>query len=1059
MKKSLFLVLGLILSCCVVAQNREIDFGKTTLEEALVQAKKFDKLIFVDCYTTYCPPCRTMDATVFKTDSVADFLNSTFINVKMNNDVKENKVYMEKYNIGAFPSFLLLDHEGKLLYKFVGGMSVDKFMEHIRSGMKPKNNVAMMNSTYASGKYTNTFLRDYIQLKLTLLEREECVRLGKEYFDRLSPRERTAPENWFLFTNRTLCEVNSPNMHYLFGHWSEFTKRLGEKMVFDHIGALCRNMMEWELQGWKYERDVNDFEFYKQKLAGMSIPCRKDYLIMMDIAKAHCVENNQQVRDLLEEHVADFSAENQKIMFAAMGLFRSYVEPENEQLKRVAKKILRSGKNSNLSRYLETFVDAEEVYGGEKYDVQALQDKIGSTAIIPFFHPTEDKFWYVLSDNQGGRQYYSYDVRRGKRALYDFNVIDSLLRQLEPDNNNPMIFYNPEFGEKEILATLSTGNKTYLYDAKKRTLTPSSPKTYRSLRPYGVSPDLRYELVVQEYDLWLKDKEQQKDRQLTFDGTEGYSFEIPDAEWLGDDGVFYITRKDNRSVRDFSVLYSCMEPTPVVRSYKYELPGDTAVQKDEIFVGNVRTGAFVKVDVVKWPGQLLEIVKVPDVKDRFFFIRKKRTRDEFELCSVDVNTGKVKVILHEVNKPYLNEELFRCCIVNQGKDIILWSDRSGWGHYYHYSGEGKLLNAITTGDWTAGRISKIDTVKKQIYFYGYGKEPGRNPNYTYFYRVNFDGKELRLLTPENATHSVYVSPSKNLLVDNFSRIDTIPQIAVRDRNGRLLTILEKPDISKLLEYGWRFPEQFVVKAADGKTDLYGIMWKPYDFDSTRVYPIISQVYPGPQTETVWTEFTVFDRYNNTALAQRGFIVVCMGHRGGSPFRDKAYATYGYGNLRDYPLADDKYGLEQLGRRYSFIDTTRVGIYGHSGGGMMAVSAICTYPDFYKVAVASSGNHDNRIYNRTWGETYQGIGDDNHFTVDINQTLVKDLRGHLLLVTGEVDQNVHPANTLRIVNALIQHNKDFDLLILPNQGHSYEGLYKTYFERKKRDYFTQYLLGN
>ena len=416
------------------------------------------------------------------------------------------------------------------------------------------------------------------------------------------------------------------------------------------------------------------------------------------------------------------------------------------------------------------------------------------------------------------------------------------------------------------------------------------------------------------------------------------------------------------------------------------------------------------------------------------------------------------MIIHEVSKPYLNEELFCCRVVNGGKDIFLWSDRSGWGHYYHYSGEGKLLNAVTSGEWTAGRIVKIDTEKKQIYLYGYGKEKGRNPNYTFVYRVGFNGKKITLLTPENATHGVFIHLPGNLIVDNFSRIDTIPRISVRDGNGRLLTVLEEADVSKLLEYGWKFPEQFTVKAADGKTDLYGIMWKPYDFDPSKEYPIVSQVYPGPQTETVWTDFTVLDRYNNTALAQRGIIVVCFGHRGGSPFRDKAYATYGYGNLRDYALADDKYGSEQLGREYAFIDTNRVGIFGHSGGGMMAFAAICTYPDFYKVAVASSGNHDNRIYNRTWGETYQGIGDDHKFTVKTNQELAKYLKGHLLLVTGEVDNNVHPANTFRVANELILQGKDFDLLVLPGQGHGYDGPYKAYFEKKKRDYFSKYLLN-
>ena len=254
------------------------------------------------------------------------------------------------------------------------------------------------------------------------------------------------------------------------------------------------------------------------------------------------------------------------------------------------------------------------------------------------------------------------------------------------------------------------------------------------------------------------------------------------------------------------------------------------------------------------------------------------------------------------------------------------------------------------------------------------------------------------------------------------------------------------------------PSIFKIKAADDETDLYGIMWKPDNFDPNKNYPVISQVYPGPFTETVWTDFTVLDKYQNTALAQRGFIVVCFGHRGSSPIRDKAYFSYGYGNLRDYPLADDKYGLEQLARDYSFIDLSKVGILGHSGGALMAVTAISTYPGFYKVAVASSGNYDNAIYHRNWGEQYQGIGEDLGFNVKTPMELVSNLKGNLLLVTGESDQNVSPSHTYKLINALIKADKDFELLVIPGQGHHFTGIYEDYFERRKRDYFTDYLLN-
>ena len=265
--------------------------------------------------------------------------------------------------------------------------------------------------------------------------------------------------------------------------------------------------------------------------------------------------------------------------------------------------------------------------------------------IVPFFHPTKPLFWYSYENQPGERAYYAYDPKEGKREVYNYRIIDSLVREMLPGEEE-RIYYNPEFDDNGLVAKLEVGGKIFVYDAKNKAFIPSERKKYPSIRPYGVSPDLRYELIVKEYNLWLEDKEQKKQVQLTFDGDKDYEFETANTEWLSDDGTFYLTREDKRNIRTFPLVYSLREPAPTVSEYKYELPGDTAVLKQELFIGNVKTGMFKKVDVVKWRGQLLEVLKVADVQDRVFFIRKKGTRNEFELCSVDAKTGEVKVILH-----------------------------------------------------------------------------------------------------------------------------------------------------------------------------------------------------------------------------------------------------------------------------------------------------------------------------------------------------------------------------------------------------------------------------
>lgn len=645
----------------------------------------------------------------------------------------------------------------------------------------------------------------------------------------------------------------------------------------------------------------------------------------------------------------------------------------------------------------------------ERYDDPNLEPLVSSLQIVPWFHKTKDLFWYSWHQAGGDSEFYTWQRGIGKRKVSS-DTIDKM-----------------DLGMRH------------------------------KMNPYGTSNDSIWRLSEDSLkNLLLENLQTHQKVRMSSDGNEDFPFEIIDVVWRKD-GKFIIPRVDHRGVRKFAMMFCSPYFPPSSRTYEYEIPGDTIVKTTHYYIGDGETGTLREVDIRKWPCQ--EVIPQPaeDVEDRFFFWRKKKTRDMAELCAIDFN-GKVAVILTETSKPRINPDMFYCRIVNHGRDIFLWSDRNGWGHIYHYDGTGKLLNAVTSGNWTAGKICAVDAERKRIFFYGYGREKERNPYYQNLYSVAFDGSKLRLLTPENAQHNVFVSPTADFFVDIYSTVSQAPTVVVRDAHGVILDTLHKSDVSKLYAYGWRPPEPFTVLAADGKTKLYGLMWKPYDFDATRKYPIISQVYPGPFTETVWNEFTVFDRYHNAALAQRGFIVVVFGHRGSSPLRDKAYNIFGYGNLRDYALADDKVGLEQLAKKYSFIDIDRVGIVGHSGGGMMAAAAIMTFPDFYKVAVASSGNYDNRVYNRMWGETYQGIeGDKTPFKVKTVQELAPRLKGHLLLVTGDQDQNVHPIHTQRLVEALIEANKDFELLVLPGQEHHYDFLHQMYFERRKRDFFEKWLI--
>ena len=549
--------------------------------------------------------------------------------------------------------------------------------------------------------------------------------------------------------------------------------------------------------------------------------------------------------------------------------------------------------------------------------------------------------------------------------------------------------------------------------------------------------------------------------------------------WSPDSKHFALSRSDMRKVKDLWVINSIADPRPTLETYKYMMPGEKESPIEQLLVFDMTTqthqvvsaGQFKDQDLALWSAPFREDHRDDDyhvplwlgTDTKFYFTRTSRDLHRIDVCEVNVGDTVATPIIKERLNTYV--EVRRLGLVDGGKELIEWSEQDGWAHFYLYDGAGKLKNQITSGPFHCEDIVGIDEKKRILYFSANGREPGEDPYYLHLYKVNFDGSGLALLDGGDFDHTMSMDDSHQFFVDNYSRVNSVPQSAIYNSLGRKIMDLETADLSSLMAAGYKFPEPFKVKADDGITDLYGVIYKPYNFDSTKKYPLMEYVYPGPQTEAVNKSFgRSMDRMDR--LAQLGMIVITVGNRGGNPSRSKWYHNYGYGNLRDYGLADKKAAAEQLADRYSYIDINRVGIFGHSGGGFMSTAAMLVYPDFFKVAVSESGNHDNSIYNRWWSEKHHGVkemvsdkGDTTfQYSIEKNPDIAKNLKGHLLLCTGDIDNNVHPGNTIRVANALIKADKRFDFVLLPGQRHAY-GEMTEYFWWRTADYFSRYLIGD
>lgn len=763
----------------------------------------------------------------------------------------------------------------------------------------------------------------------------------------------------------------------------------------------------------------------------------------------------------------------------------------------------------------------------ERFSAKRIGQMVFSTSVRPVWFRNGDKFLYAWKTSDG-TQYYIADPKAGKtEPVFDMDKlamqITEIMRDpfdakhlpisnisIDPENDGILKFDIKSTKEKTDTTGKATGEKLtyhFRYEIAGKKLTYDTADKKEKYPDWAnVSPDGLTGVYMKNSNLFYMDTlnlrkaaEDPKDstlveHRITSDGYKDFCYGInnysgntetdttkrvfpSELVWSPDSRHIAVMRWDMTPLKDFWVINSLTQPRPTLETYKYQMPGEPG-PKGHLYVFSTSDWTSRQVKINAFKDQ--DLIMQPDVRttddqfdefygsrwlgddNGFYLTRMSRDLKRMDICYVDVDSDSTRTVISERMNTYVESRQTR--LLDGGRKMIHWSERNGWANLYLYNADGTLIRNLTEGAYHVDDVLAVNEKEGYVLFRACGKEKGENPYQMHVYRVSLQGGEPKMLDIPDMNIDAIASDDGKYFIANYSRVDYKPASALFDAAGKKVCNLGEADFSLLFAAGYKFPERFKVKAADGITDLYGAIYKPFDFDSTKVYPICDYVYPGPQVEAnniSWSRgFTRTDR-----LAQLGFIVITVGNRGGHPDRSKWYHNYGYGNLRDYGLEDQKYAIQQLGARYSWIDLDRVGIHGHSGGGFMSTAAMLKYPDFFKAAVSCAGNHDNSIYNRWWSEQHHGItekveaGDTTFvYSIETNPEIASNLKGHLMLVHGDIDNNVHPANTIRVVNALIRANKRFDMLILPGQRHGF-GDMNEYFFWRMADYYCEWLMGS
>ena len=595
--------------------------------------------------------------------------------------------------------------------------------------------------------------------------------------------------------------------------------------------------------------------------------------------------------------------------------------------------------------------------------------------------------------------------------------------------------------------------------------------------PAVTSPDGKRAAFIRDWNLWVRDVATGQEKALTNDGVKDFGYATDNAGWASSDRAILLWSPDSRKIATYQqderkvgemYLVETKVGHPTLKAWKYPLPGDEHVATMHRVIIDVESGRITRFQMppdyhratLGDNFSLSDMQWSPDAS-QLAFVSTSRDHKQAIFRVADAATGAVRTVFDECEKTHF-ESRSGWRVLWASNEVIWYSQRDDWGHLYLYDlATGKLKNRVTAGEGPVTQIARVDEKARTVWFVAMGREKGQDPYFQHLYRVGLDGRNDVSLTPEEGDHATQVSPSGRFIVDTNSSCTTPPVVVLRDGEGKVIMPIEKADVSKLLATGWKPPIPITVKARDGKTDLHGMMFVPTTLDPKRKYPIINNAYPGPQSGSVGSRAFAAARGDKQALAELGFVVVSIDGMG-TPGRSKSFHDAYFGAMgRDNTLPDQVAGMKELAQKYPYIDIDRAAMWGHSGGGFITADAMFRYPDFFKVGISESGNHDQRSYEDDWGERYQGLlakmGESDSYEVEANQAVAKNLKGRLLLVHGGMDNNVPPYNTYLVVDALIKANKDFDLLIIPNAAHGF-GTASNYMMRRRWDYFVKHLLG-
>jgi dipeptidyl aminopeptidase/acylaminoacyl peptidase len=694
-----------------------------------------------------------------------------------------------------------------------------------------------------------------------------------------------------------------------------------------------------------------------------------------------------------------------------------------------------------------------------------------------------DRFWYRNQD-ANGTQFILVDATKATKApAFNHAAVASALSTAMGRSITAARLPFQQITFAADLASFSFDS-----DGKRWTCDVNGKQCTSAARPASVpnsdlSPDGKYAVYIKDWNLWVRDTTTGQDKQLTTDGVENYGYATDNAGWTSSDRPVVKWSPDSKKIATFQqdqrkagdmYLVNTVAGHPTLKAWKYPLPGDENITMIERVIIDVPTATVTRLkmgqdqhrstlcDDVKCGNDWADVQWTPD-GSQVAFVSTSRNHQQENLRMADAATGAIREVMEEKAETFLESGNGRVNwrVLSKSNEAIWYSQKDNWGQLYlHDLTTGKQKSQMTSGEGNVTQLLRVDEATRTLYYQGVGKEAGRDPYFRHFYRQSMDGKPQQLLTPEDADHDTSLSPSGKYFVDNYSTPDTPTTSVLRDETGKLVLQLEKMDISRLTATGWKPPMRITVKDRGGSGDLYGLMYRPTNFDPSKKYPIINHIYPGPQTGSVGGRQFSAARGDSQALAELGFIVVEIDGMG-TPWRSKRFHAVYYGNMGDNTLPDQVAGMKELAQKYSWIDIDRAGIWGHSGGGFATADAMFRYPDFFKVGISEAGNHDNRVYEDDWAEKWQGLLQKNadgttNYDNQANQLQAKNLKGKLLLAHGSMDNNVPFYNTLLVVDALIKANKDFDLIILPNRNHGFGN--EPYMVRRRWDYFVKNLLG-